>query len=118
MIIRILLLGSLALVGWSLFLRRTRLPFRIVLVFAILGLAALAVLFPEATNVAAHLVGVGRGADLITYLIHVSLLFVVLHYYTKFVDLQRQITDLVREIALVSPVGEKRRPGSAAGPRG
>jgi hypothetical protein len=100
MIIRILLLSGLAAIGYLVFLRRSRLQ-HIVLVFGILTLAAGAVLFPELTNDVAHFVGVGRGADLITYLVQVGLLFIVLHYYTKFVDLQRQITHLVREIALL-----------------
>lgn len=45
----------------------------------------------------------GRGADLITYLVEVGILFVVLHYYMKFVELEERITELVREIALLRP---------------
>ena len=101
MIIRILLLSALALLGWRVFLKRTRLPVHIIVVFTLLALAAAAVLFPDATNEIAHVVGVGRGADLIMYLLHVGLLFVIIHYYTKFVELQQQITHLVREIALL-----------------
>jgi hypothetical protein len=101
MIIRILLLSLLALIGWRFFVRRNKLPIHIVVVAGVLGLAGLAVLFPELTNDIAHAVGVGRGADLITYLVEVGLLFVVVHYYTKFVELQAQITQLVREIAIL-----------------
>ena len=100
MIIRVVLLGGLAAIGWLVFLRRNRLPFHIVLVFAMLAAGALAVVFPEATNDLAHVVGVGRGADLITYVIEVVVMFVLLHYYTKFVELQRQLTDVVRELAI------------------
>lgn len=101
MIIRLLLLGALALLGWRVFLKRTKLPVHIVVVFTLLALACAAVLFPGATNDIAHVVGVGRGADLIMYMLHVGLLFVIIHYYTKFVELQKQITYLVREIALL-----------------
>ncbi len=108
MIIRIILLAVLAGIGYLGFVRRTRLPLHIVLVFAILVVAALAVIFPDATSVVAGWVGVGRGADLIGYLVQVSLLFVSLHYYTKFVELQRQITVLVRELAIVRAELEER----------
>lgn len=101
MIIRLSLLAALAAMGYWGFLRRSRLPVHILLVFALLGVAALAVVFPASTTVVANVVGVGRGADLVAYLVEVSLLFVCLHYYTKFVDLQRQITDLVRELAML-----------------
>jgi hypothetical protein len=101
MTIRILLLSALGLIGWRFFVRRNKLPFHIALVAIVLGLAAIAVVFPELTNDVARTVGVGRGADLITYLIEVGLLFVTVHYYTKFVELEGQITKLVRELALV-----------------
>jgi hypothetical protein len=89
------------LIGWRFFVRRNKLPIHILVVAAVLGLAGLAVIFPELTNDIAHSVGVGRGADLITYLVEVGLLFVVVHYYTKFIELQAQITQLVREIAIL-----------------
>ncbi len=101
MIIRILLLSLLALIGWRFFARRNRLPIHILVVVLVLGLAAMAVVFPELTNDIAHAVGVGRGADLITYLVEVGLLFVVVHYYMKFTEQQAQITQLVREIAIL-----------------
>ena len=101
MIIRIVLLGALVAIGWFVFLRRNKLPFHIVLVFAILGVAALAVLSPERTDDVANFVGVGRGVDLITYVIEVTVLFVLLHCYTKFVELQRKLTDVVRELAIL-----------------
>ncbi|MGH7335499.1 MAG: DUF2304 domain-containing protein [Candidatus Rokuibacteriota bacterium] len=107
MIIRVLLLSALALLGWRVFLKRTRLPVHIIVVFTLLALAGAAVLFPDATNDIAHVVGVGRGADLIMYMLHVGLLFVIIHYYTKFVELQQQITHLVREIALLRREVEK-----------
>ncbi|HTL32491.1 MAG TPA: DUF2304 domain-containing protein [Kofleriaceae bacterium] len=101
MIIRIVLLGALAAIGWFVFLKRNRLPVHIVVVFAMLGAGAFAVLFPEETDRIANFVGVGRGVDLITYVIEVTVLFVLLHYYTKFVELQRQLTDVVRELSIV-----------------
>ncbi len=101
MIIRIVLLGALAAIGWFVFLKRNRLPVHIFVVFAMLGAGAFAVLFPEETDKIANFVGVGRGVDLITYVIEGTVLFVLLHYYTKFVELQRQLTDMVRELSIV-----------------
>ena len=101
MIIRIVLLGALAAIGWFVFLKRNRLPVHIVVVFAMLAAGGFAVIFPEETDKIANFVGVGRGVDLITYVIEVTVLFVLLHYYTKFVELQRQLTDMVRELSIV-----------------
>jgi len=113
MIIRIVLLSCLAAIGWLVFLRRTRMPFHIVIVFAVLAIAGIAVVFPDLTDEAAKLVGVGRGVDLVTYLVEVGTLFVLLHYYTKFVELERRVTELVREIAILRAEVD-RATGSAA----
>ena len=101
MIIRIVLLCALAAIGWFVFLKRNRLPVHIVVVFAMLAAGAFAAVLPERTDKIANFVGVGRGVDLITYVIEVTVLFVLLHYYTKFVELQRQLTDVVRELSIV-----------------
>lgn len=108
MIIRALLLAGLAAIGWLVFLRRNKLPFHIVLMLLILGVGAAAVLTPEDTlDAIAQAFGVGRGVDLITYLFEVAALFVLLHYYTKFVDLQRQLTKVTRELAIMKAEVEK-----------
>jgi hypothetical protein len=102
MIIRALLILGLAATGWLVFVRRNKLPFHIVLVFTLLAVGAAAVLAPEATlDDIARAFGVGRGVDLITYLFEVSVLFVLLHYFTKFVELERKVSQLTREIALL-----------------
>jgi hypothetical protein len=114
MIIRILLLGALAAIGWLVFLRRNRLPVHIVVVFLLLGTGAVAVIFPELTNDIAQLVGVGRGADLISYVVAIVVMFVLLHYYTKFVELQRQLTDVVRELSILRAEVERLSPPKSA----
>jgi hypothetical protein len=102
MIIRALLLLGIVAIGWLVFLRRNKLPFHIVLMFGLLGIGAAAVLAPERTlDDIANAFGVGRGVDLITYLFEVGALFVLLHYYTKFVELQRQLTQVTREVAIL-----------------
>lgn len=101
MIIRIVLLSALAAIGYFGFLRRNRLPVNIVVVLLILAVAGAAVLFPQQTDVIANWAGVGTGKDLIIYLVQVLLLFLAVHFYTKSVDHQRQIAQLVREMALL-----------------
>jgi len=111
MIIRALLLLGLAVTGWLVFVRRNKLPFHIVLVFVLLGAGAAAVLAPEQTlDDIAHAFGVGRGVDLITYVFEVSVLFVLLHYFTKFVELDRKVTQLTRELALLRAEQERTTP--------
>lgn len=116
MIIRVILLSLFAAIAYFVFLRRNRLPVHIMIVFLTLGVAALAVLFPQQTDPIANFVGVGRGADLIVYLVVLALCFAVLHYYTKFVEVQSQITQLVREMALLRAEqgGAPMRAGAAA----
>lgn len=110
MIIRALLMVGLGAIGFFVFLRRNRLPFHIVIMFLLLGGGAAAVLAPEEMlDQIAHTFGVGRGVDLITYLFEAAAAFVLLHYYTKFVDLQRQVTELTRELAIVRAEAEQAR---------
>jgi len=99
--IRLLLLAGLALTGYSAFVRRRRMPVHIMLIMMFLAAAAGMVVFPDVTNWAAARLGVGRGVDLVTYLVEVSLLFIVLHYYSKFVLLQQQLTTLTRELTFL-----------------
>ncbi len=110
MIIRIVLLSALAAIGYFGFLRRNRLPVNIIVVFLILGVAGAAVLFPQHTDVVAVWMGVGAGKDLILYLVQVLLLFLSVHFYTKNVDHQRQLAQLVREIALLRAEVERLTP--------
>jgi hypothetical protein len=111
MIIRILLLIGLAATGWLIFLRRNKLPFHIILVFGLLAAGAAAVVFPNLADDAARLVGVGRGADLIEYIGVVVVMFVLMHYYTKFVELQQQVTHLTRELAIMRADVDKQTSG-------
>jgi hypothetical protein len=110
MMIRLLLLSGLAATGWLVFLRRNRLPVHILTIFALLAAGGTMVVFPDITARAAVAVGVGRGADLVTYLVEIGTLFVLLHYYTKFVELERRMTEMVREIAILRAEVERAAP--------
>jgi hypothetical protein len=70
---------------------------------AIAGFAALAVLsvlFPDAWNAAARLVGVGRGTDLLLYGTIVVFLLYMVTTYRRFRAMETQITLLARRVAI------------------
>jgi hypothetical protein len=98
---RVLLLLVLLGTGYYAFLRKNRLPVHLVLVLALLGTGALLVVFPDLSNDVAHRFGLWRGADLVTYLLEVLLLFVVLYYAVRFSEVESNMTVLVRKIALL-----------------
>lgn len=63
--------------------------------------AAIAIIWPQTITDVAHLVGVGRGTDLLLYVLVVSFVFFVLNVYLKFKDLEQRYVKLARHIALV-----------------
>ena len=76
---------------------------------AFLGLTlliVLAVLFPDVLTEIANTFGIGRGADLVIYLVSIGLLFFSVSAYLKFGDMDRRITLLSRHIALLESKGD------------
>jgi hypothetical protein len=59
------------------------------------------VFFPGLTSYAAELVGIGRGIDVIVYTSVGLLYYLIFRLYVKLEDSEREITQLVREIALM-----------------
>ena len=92
---------------------------------AIAGFAALAVLsvlFPDAWNAAARLVGVGRGTDLLLYGTIVVFLLYMVTTYRRFRAMETQITLLARRVAIdearmagETAVADADEPGGAEG---
>jgi hypothetical protein len=67
---------------------------------AVWVLGATTIIWPHFTAVAAHALGIGRGADLLLYL-SVLVMFVAFFYvYTRFRKLDRELTLLVRRLAI------------------
>lgn len=64
------------------------------------------ILQPELSNRLAQRVGIGRGADLISYLSLFFLFLVCINFYFRFRAYEEGLTDLVRKIAVLSPVHE------------
>lgn len=103
MIIQIILLFGLLLCLIYAFLQRNRSRY---ISLAMSGVAIGGICFvlaPELTTRIAHLVGVGRGADLILYCWLVISLIVSVSLQFKILGLQRLITELAREMTLRAP---------------
>lgn len=66
--------------------------------------AGIAIYRPELTIWFAEILGVGRGADLVLYVLAVSFLLSIFFIYNKFRKMESNITELVRHLALREPV--------------
>jgi hypothetical protein len=64
------------------------------------GLAVWSILFPSVWNRAAHLVGVGRGTDMVLYALVVAFLSFTLTTFLRFRELEIRYTKLARRLAL------------------
>jgi hypothetical protein len=71
------------------------------MVWALLWVAVGAItLTPQTTDVIASKLGVGRGVDVVIYLSLIALFYLVFRLFTKIEDVEREITRLVRKLAL------------------
>jgi hypothetical protein len=67
------------------------------------AVGSIAIVWPHSTAVVAHALGIGRGADLVLYS-SVLVMFVAFFYvYTRFRRVDRQLTLLVRRLAIQNP---------------
>ncbi|HBK34204.1 TPA: DUF2304 domain-containing protein [Candidatus Uhrbacteria bacterium] len=81
--------------------RAHQLPVHWTLLWVIVWVGAgVMVLLPQTTDIAARLVGVGRGVDVVIYLAIVSLFYLLFRLYARLEGVEREITKLVRMIAL------------------
>lgn len=67
-------------------------------------IALLSIFFPTVSDRIAHTVGVGRGADLILYMLLLAFMFISVNTYLKFRDYDDQITTLARRLAIEEAV--------------
>lgn len=103
MIIKLVLLGGL--VGLGVMAYRSSLNSRSAALRRLSGVlllcgAAVAVVWPDAVSHLAVMMGVGRGSDLVLYLLAVVSLFVWLSLYRRIHDLEHRLVLLTRRIAL------------------
>ncbi len=62
--------------------------------------AAIAVMWPNSTQVAADLLGIGRGTDLVLYFSIVVIFYLLFKLNVKLDGINRQLTKIVRKKAL------------------
>jgi hypothetical protein len=70
-----------------------------ILVITLLGIFV--VIFPDSSNRVAHKLGVGRGADLLLYLLTIAFLLTVLNLYLKGKEEERRTVVLARKVAIL-----------------
>jgi|SRR3989344_1926662 len=70
--------------------------------FTLFIVAIIAILFPDITTVIANLLGVGRGADLLIYILSTGSVFAFILIGTRLLNIERNITELVRHIAIIN----------------
>lgn len=103
MIIKVLLVAALAAAAFVLIRgRRTALSLlvRRALMLGAIGAGVVAVLLPDTTTEVARMVGVGRGADLVLYLLVVVFLFVTIGLYRRLSEMHDRYVELARRLAL------------------
>jgi small membrane protein len=95
----LLILGTAAALVVYLAYFRSKLSDRLV-GLSLLLLAWVSILFPESTTLVAHLLGVGRGVDLIFYFFGLFTSFALIVLFTHTRVQRLQMTDLVRHLAI------------------
>jgi hypothetical protein len=102
MIIQILLIAAVVVIAFGLAQGSggRRLALRRLGLVAFALLAAGGVLYPEALTWVGQQIGVGRGADLLLYLLIVAFLSYVATRFTRDKRTDRRLTELARRVAL------------------
>jgi len=62
--------------------------------------AAITILIPNATTEIANRLGIGRGTDLVTYLVALAFLWSWFYFHQKITRTARHVTDLCRALAV------------------
>jgi hypothetical protein len=62
--------------------------------------AIVAILKPGIPQAVATEIGIGRGADLVLYLFVLAFLATSFYFYSRYIRLQRQLTEVVRHLAI------------------
>ena len=115
MIIKVLLIA--AALGVGVFVLREKVPgqrqaLRRVAGILVVAAGVIAVLWPQLTTTAANAVGVGRGTDLVLYMLVMVFAYYAAATAQRIHRLEHDVTVLTRELALARPV----LPDSAGAP--
>lgn len=112
-VIQVLLVAGTALAfGWFLIHPKS---YRVrawikILVALFATLAVVVIISPHTANRLAHFVGIGRGADLLLYVLALAFIFVILNLYNASREEERKFVTLARKLALLeAELGKLRR---------
>ncbi len=105
--IQILLITGILSIGIYWYKRSRSSYIDSIIIFILLITALLFVAFPQFSTKVASLLGVGRGVDMIFYISHLFLAFIVLKLYLKVRKLNEIITKIVRTKAIEESIKMK-----------
>ena len=94
----LIILSLVAAMLWSVAFR-SRLAYRLLAIFFFLAAVGV-VLFPDTTTAIARFFGVGRGTDLLLYLVIFAGIHSLLLLYIRLRKLEQKLTAVVRAIAI------------------
>ena len=97
--IQVLLITGVLITSFYYALRLRSAIFDLLMLTVCSGLAVYFILFPSQTNIIAHKLGVGRGADLLFYLCILLFLFITMKLFARIKRLEKTLTDIVRQQA-------------------
>jgi hypothetical protein len=103
MLIKILLIFFVFLIGVYFLIEanhaRTQ-AWKKILFTLLIAFMIIAIISPNITNNIAHTLGVGRGADLLLYVIAVAFVFQIINSFMKFKEYEHRLNKLARHIAI------------------
>lgn len=118
MIIKILLLAAI-LVAAAYLARATanakNVALRRVLLVCFVIIAILSIVMPKLTTRVANFVGVGRGTDLLLYLLIIAFLSYAVASFRRMNQFENRITDLARELAIARSKPQDLEPKDPSG---
>lgn len=97
--IQIILISGVAVIVMYYVFRLRNALFDLVVLFSFSALAVYFILFPEYSNLLAHKLGVGRGADLLFYICILLFLFILMKLFSRIRRLENSLTEMVRKDA-------------------
>jgi len=110
--IAILIIGGILLLEFIQIAQKRQVGWRAMLRLIVWTATALAIYYPDGVTQIARWVGVARGADAVTYIVALLFIATTFYFYSRYLRLQRQITDLSRYLA----IREAKSPESATAP--
>ncbi len=89
--------------------RKRELPTGLLVAWTLLWVAlSLVVQLPQQTDVLARILGVGRGVDVLLFASVVALVLLLFRVYLRIERMEREITTVVRELALLRAEQDKK----------